>query len=401
MVKRWVRRILLSLVGLGLLAALVYAFLPKPVAVDMAPAKRGALRVTVDEDGRTRIRDRYVVAAPLAGRLRRIDAKAGYEVVAGDTVLAIMEPTDPALLDARAHAEADARVKAAEKARERANTQLERARAADQLCRSNLDRAKRMYASRSISDHEYEEFAAKHRTTVEDLRAAEFDIQIRDYELDLARAALLRTRPTVAGGMQNGRFDIRSPISGYVLRVFQESETVTIPGMRLLEVGDPGELEIEIDVLSSDAVKIRKGAKIYLEHWGGDEPLIARVRQVEPAGFTKISALGVEEQRVWVIADFDDPPEKRKHLGDAYRVEARIVVWENPDVLKVPAGALFRHADGWAVFMVRDGHAKVQSVQVGHTNGVESEIISGLSADDQVVVHAGDKVKDGVAVVAR
>jgi HlyD family secretion protein len=401
MVKRWARRLVLGAIGLGLLAALVYAFMPRPVAVDIARAGRGPLRVTVDEDGRTRIKDRYVVAAPLAGRLSRIRLKAGEPVEAGKTTIAVMEPTDPALLDARAHAEADARVKAAEKARERANTQLERARAAESLCRSNLERAKRMYASRSMSEHEFEDFSAKHRTGLEDLRAAEFDIQIRDYELDLARAALLRTRPTAAGGNENGRFYISSPIDGVVLRVLQESETVALPGLRLVELGDPKELEIEIDVLSADAVKVQKGARIYLEHWGGDEPLLARVRRVEPAGFTKISALGVEEQRVWIIADFDEPADKRKTLGDAYRVEARIVVWESADVLKIPAGALFRNGDGWAVFTVSDGKAMLRPVRVGHTNGIETEILDGLAVGDEVIVHPGDKVKDGVPVVPR
>jgi HlyD family secretion protein len=400
MVKRWVRRLVLALFGLGLLATLVYAFMPKPVDVDVARATRGALRVTVDEDGRTRIINRYVVAAPLAGLMQRIDLKPGREVKVG-TSLAQIEPTDPALLDARAHAEADARVKAAEKARERATTQLERARAAEGLWRSNYERFKRMYATRSASEHDLEDYSMRHRTAMEDLRAAEFDIQIREYELDVARAALLRTRPTAAGGTENGRFDVAAPIAGQVLRVFQESQTVVTPGMRLMELGDPTQLEIEIDVLSSDAVKIQPGARVYLEHWGGKEPLLALVRYVEPAGFTKISALGVEEQLVWVIADFVDPPEKRPTLGDAYRVEARIVVWESPDVLKIPAGALFRHGEGWAVFAIADGRASLRTVEIGQSNGLETEVLGGLSEGTELIVHPGDKVKDGTRVVPR
>jgi HlyD family secretion protein len=394
--KRWFA----WMVGLAVLAGLVYAFLPRPVAADVARATRGPLRVTVDEEGKTRIRNRYVVAAPLAGRLLRVHLKAGNAVAAGD-VLAVLEPTDPAFLDARAHAEVEARVKAAEKARERAATQLQRARAAETLCRSNFDRAKRMFAGRSLSEYDYEDFAAKHRTAQEDLKAAEFDVQIREFELEQARAALVRSRPRSPGGEENGRLEVRAPVSGRVLRVMQESETVVTPGLAVLEVGDPAELEIEIDVLSSDAVKIRTGAKAYLEHWGGEEPLVARVRYVEPAGFTKRSPLGVEEQRVWVIADFADPPEKRQTLGDAYRVEARIVVWEGADVLKVPAGALFRNGDGWAVFAVENGKARVRPVRVGHANGIESEILDGLAEGDSVIAHPGDKIKDGVAVAPR
>src|SRR5262249_55306777 len=286
-------------------------------------------------------------------------------------------------------------------ARERAVTQNERARVAESLCRSNFERAKRMYTSRSISEYEYEDFSMKYRTALEDLRAAEFDVQIRDFELRLAKAALVRTRPRSPGGVENGRLDIRAPITGRVLRVTQESETVTTPGMPLLELGDLTDLEIEIDVLSSDAVKVRPGAKVILEHWGGDEPLVARVRHVERARFTKGSPLGVEEQRVWVIADFVDPPEKRQTLGDAYRVEARIVVWEGMDVLKVPAGSLFRHGDGWAVFVVEGGKARLRSVRIGHSNGIETEVLDGLTEGEAVVTHPGDKVMDGVTIVAR
>ncbi len=401
MVKRWIRKLLLLLFGLGVLAVIVYAFLPQPVNVDLTPVVRGLLRVTVDEDGRTRIRERYVVSAPLAGQLQRLGLKAGDPVEAGKTPLAIIEPPDPALLDARSRSEAEARVKAAEAARKRSAANLERARAGVELAQSEHTRVRRLYTNRSASQQELEEAVHKERAALEDLRAAQFGVQIADFELELAQAALSRTRPVSPGNLEALHFEIRSPIHGRVLRILQESATAATPGLRLLELGDPNDLEIEIDVLSNDAVKIRPGAKVLLEHWGGEEPLQARVRLIEPAAFTKISALGVEEQRVWVIADFVDPPAKRKTLGDGYRVEARIVIWEGSDVLKVPAGALFRQGDGWAVFGVADGKAVLRPVRIGKNNGLEAEVLDGVAENDPVIVHPSDKIKEQVAVVPR
>jgi HlyD family secretion protein len=401
MFKRLFRRLLLVGFLLGVVGLIVSAFLPKPVAVDLTAARRGPLRVTVDKDGKTRIRERYVVSAPLAGRLLRLELKPGHRVSAGKTLLALLEPTDPSLLDPRARAEAEARRKAAESARSRASTQLDRARAAQELAHSEYIRIQRLSQTRSASTQELHEAITKERTATEDLRAAQFGVQIAEFELELARAALVRTQATSPGEAEAWRFEIRAPIDGKVLRVFQESSTVVTPGQRLLELGDPADLEVEIDVLSADAVKVKLGARVFLEHWGGERLLEARVRLVEPAGFTKVSALGVEEQRVWVVADLVDPPEKRPTLGDAYRVEARIVIWEGENVLKVPAGALFRHGDGWAVYRVVESRAQLQPVQVGHGNGLETEILDGLTEGDPVILHPSDKIRDGGAVVPR
>jgi HlyD family secretion protein len=197
------------------------------------------------------------------------------------------------------------------------------------------------------------------------------------------------------------RFEIRSPINGKVLRVFQESATIVNPGSQLLELGNIADLEIVIDVLSTDAVRVPPGARVSLVHWGGDEPLAARVRLVEPSAFTKISSLGVEEQRVNIVADFDCDPDKRSRLGDGFRVEGRIVVWESDSVLKAPAGALFRQADRWAVFLHRRGKAVMQIVQIGHTDGTETEILEGLSDGDEVIVHPSDKVRHHARVRPR
>jgi len=387
------RMLLLGLL-LALLAGLVYAFMPRPVAVDVAPVTRGALQVTVNDDGRTRIKDRYIVSTPLAGRLHRVELKPGDAVEAGQTLLTAIEPSDPELLDPRTRAQAEARVRATETSRQQAIPLLERARTAWEFAQTDLERAKRLYQEKTLSHQELDNAEQKERTTAEELKAAQFAVQIADYELELARAALWRAQPGGAKDSDAWQFPILSPINGRVLRVFQESSTVVPTGARLIELGDPTVLEVEIDVLSVDAVKIKPGAKVFLEHWGGEAPLHGRVRLVEPSGFLKISALGVEEQRVNVIVDFTDPLEKRPTLGDAYRVEARIVVWESGDVLKIPVGALFREGEDWAVFVTVEGRAKLQRVTVGQRNDLEAEITQGLAAGAQVIMHPSDKVQD-------
>jgi len=400
-VKNLRRRLVQLAAALLVAGLLAYSFWPRPVDVDVARAARGPLHVTVDEDGKTRIKERYIVSAPLAGRLQRIALRPGDRVSAGRTPLAVIEPGDPALLDDRARAEAEARVKASEATRKQAVPKLERARVSHDLAVKELQRVRRMVVGRETTAQDVESAEHKERMAQEEVKTAQFALQIADFELDLARAALTRTRPTSSGDKENWRFEILSPVEGRVLRVFQESSAVVTPGQRLLEVGDPTDLEIEVDVLSSDAVKIAPGARAFLEHWGGDRPLLAQVRLVEPSGFMKLSALGVEEQRVNVILDFVDPPPKRARLGDAYRVEARIVVWSADDVLKVPAGALFRQGEDWAVFAVENGRAQLTRVQVGRSNSLETEITSGLEADATVILHPGDKIQPGGRVVPR
>jgi HlyD family secretion protein len=319
-------------------------------------------------------------------------------VKAGKTLLAAIEPTDPALLDVRAKAEAEARVKRTAAAVKQAQARVAAAREAEEMARHVYERAQRLWQTNSISREEFDNAEHKHALAKEGLRVAEFGTHIATFESEIAKAALLRTQP---GAADANRLEIHSPIDGAVLHVFQESAGVVQSGTRILELGDPSDLEVEVDVLSSDAVKIRPGAKARLEHWGGDLPLLARVRLVEPAGFLKISALGVEEQRVYVILDLLDPLEKRKTLGDAYRVEARIVIWEGRDVLKTPAGALFRHEDSWAVFVVESGRAQVRPVRAGRGNGLETEILEGLQENERVIVHPSDKIRGGTSVVPR
>lgn len=388
------QRLFFILGALLLVGAIVYAFLPKPVPIEVARVTRGPLQVTVNHEGRTRIKERYVVSAPLSGRLSRVELHPGDPIKAKETLLTAIQPADPALLDPRARAEAEARVNAADATKNRAIPNLNRARAADELARTELERAQKLSAAGAMSYQELDNAELKARAAAEELKAAEFAVQIATFELEQAQAVLSGGNP----GAVATRFEVRSPVNGLLLRVFQESESFVQPGTRLLEIGDPHDLEMEIDVLSTDAVKIRPGDKVLVEHWGGDAPLLGRVRLIEPSAFLKISALGVEEQRVNVIADFIDPPEKRATLGDAYRIEARIVVSEADNVLKVPVGALFRRGEEWAIFVSERGRARLRPVKIGRRNDLEAEVLSGLEENENLITHPNDKLRDGAKI---
>ena len=392
-VSIWRRR--LPLVGLALLVLLIAIGLwPRAVPVEIGAVTRGPLVVTVDEEGMTRVKNRYVVSAPVAGQLRRIDWKAGAEVIAGRTVLATLETSESDFLDARNQAQAEARMKAAEARREAARAQQERASASTKLFVADLERLQRLFAQKVLSAQEFDTAQMRAVTAQQDERAAEFGLKVAEYELEQAKALLSREQP---GGSAEPLV-LTSPVDGKILRVLQESSRVVPGGFPLLEVGDPADLEVRIEVLSRDGVAIRPGARVMLEQWGGTEPLAAKVRLVEPSAFTKISALGVEEQRVYVVADFTDPLAKRPTLGDNYRVEARIVTWENPNSLHVPSGALFQHAGQTQAYVLESGCARLRAVKIGHGNGVDTEILEGLREGEKVVVYPGDKVADGTRV---
>jgi HlyD family secretion protein len=395
------RQLYLAAAGVAGVGVLIYAFMPRPVPVEIVRVVTGPLRVTIDEDGRTRIKERYVVSAPLAGQLRRIDLHPGDAVCVGKTPVAIIDPSEPDLIDARARAQLDARLRAAEVQVELADPRVARAGAANELAQIELQRAMTLMEKQAIARQALDHARDAARGSAEDLRAAEYARQIARFELEQARAALWRTDPESRPRDGCSELRVLSPINGCVLRIFHEDAAVVMPGARLVELGDPADLEAEIDVLSTDAVRIRPGAQVWFEHWGGDAPLEGRVRVIEPAGFLKISALGVEEQRVNVIVDFVSPPQKRRTLGDAYRVDARIVVWEAEKVRKVPVGALFRNEGQWAVFTARDGRAKLTRVEVGHSDGRETEVPGGLVEGDPVLVHPSDKITDGVRIAVR
>ncbi|MBS0206222.1 MAG: HlyD family efflux transporter periplasmic adaptor subunit [Planctomycetes bacterium] len=388
-------------IGVVIVGLLVYGFMPPAVDVDLATITEGPLTVFVEEDGKTRVRERYIVASPLEGRLLRTSLHSGDIVVAGTTVVATIEASDVTLLDDRARSESEARLKAAEAHREQSKELIERARDAAAIAGNELNRAEALLAKTSITTEAYEEIRLKYRLANHDLRVAEFNQTIAEFERDQAKAAFVRFADRPEDKQPLFRHEMRAPISGRVFRVFEENASPVIVGARLIELGDPADLEVEIDVLSSDAVRVKPGAKVWLKHWGGDAPLEARVRVVEPSAFTKISALGIEEQRVWVIADIMSPPEKRTTLGDGYRIEASIVTWDSPKVVKVPAGALFRRGNDWVVYRVQQSRASLQVVQVGHSNGSESEVLEGLEPGEQVILHPSDRVYSGASVIAR
>lgn len=382
-------------------AVLVYAFLPRPVAVDLAVIRHGELVVTIDGDGQTRVREVYTVSAPVPGRVLRIARHVGDTVVANETLLATIEPGDPAFLDRRAQAQAEAAVKAAKAALGLAEAEQARALAELDFARSELNRAEQLAGRGNVSQRDLDRARLELRTKLAARDTAEATVEMRQFELETARAALIQPgEDDGTGAEQACCIEVYSPVDGRILRVIQESEAVVPAGASLVELGDPADLEVVVDLLSGDAVRVRQGAEVIIEDWGGVS-LSGRVRHVEPYAFTKISALGIEEQRVNVLIDFTEPPGKWQGLGHGYRVNARILDWRGADVLRLPLGALFRDGERWAVFAAVDGVARLRHVDIDHSNGREAEVTGGLEDGDTVILHPSDLVADGVRIVAR
>lgn len=395
--RRWTRR--LPWFGAALLTALIVVGLwPKALPAEVAVVTRGDMAVTVNEEGMTRVKNRYVIASPVAGQLRRIEWKAGAVVEAGKTILAVLESGGADLLDTRSLAQAEARIRAGEAAVAQAAAQRARASANAKLQREDFARQKILFTSGVLSRQEIDGSEMRAATTAQEERAAEFAGQIAEFELMQARALLLRGRPVGAAAGPNEPLLITAPVGGRILRVFQESERLVPAGFPLLEIGDPTDLEARIEVLSRDGVAIKPGARVKLEQWGGAEPLNAQVRLVEPSAFTKISALGVEEQRVFVVVDLTDPLAARPTLGDNFRVEAKIETWAGKGIVKVPAGALFQRGTNWQTFTIKGNSVRLQTVRIGLSNGRETEVTGGLSEGQRVIIYPGDQVKDGARI---
>lgn len=401
LMRRTLRRLVWLVILASVAAAIAIAFRPQPVLVDTTVVARGALQVTVDEDGRTRIRERYVVSAPLNGRLQRLTLDPGDTVTRDETVVATIEPVDPSLLDERTLAETRARVSAAEASVNRAASLVERAKVTLDRAESELGRIHRLADENAASPDEVEAAQLAFRAAGRDHQAAIFSREIADFERELAQAAQIRSGGKPDGDASAEYLVIKAPISGDVLRVFEENSRVVTPGTPLLEIGDASDLELEIDVLSSDGVRIRPGQDVLIDHWGGEQLLRGSVRLIEPSAFTKISALGVEEQRVNVIVDLTDPSEQRRGLGDAFRIEAHIVIWQAEDILTIPTSALFRSGDDWSVFAVQDGTAQQITVEPGHRNPLEVQIVAGLNEGDEIVLYPGDRIRHGTAIQRR
>jgi HlyD family secretion protein len=384
--------------GAAALALLAWAIVPAPVEVEVAEVVRGPFEKTVDEDGKTRVRDRYVVSAPLAGRLLRVSLKAGDAVELG-TALAALVPAAPSLLNARAVQELNERVGAAEAESARAAASVERAQVALDLAQSELDRNRNLAGQGFTSKQALERAERDAELRTKELAAARFESHATVHQLSLARAALIRARAGDRGGGE--RWEIRSPVAGRVLRVAQESEAVVAVGAPILELGDPHNLEIVVDVLTADATQIRPGADVRLDRGAGTPLLSGRARSVEPAAFTKVSALGIEEQRVNVIIDFVSPRSEWQDVGDGYRIDAGIVVSRRADAIVIPTGALFRQGEHWAVFVIENSRARLRSVEPGPRTGKSAIVESGLQPGERVVVYPGDAVRDGVRIRIR
>lgn len=404
-----IRWLIGSITGLATIGLALLLFRPEPIPIEVGKVTRGSITVTVNEDGRTRIKDKYIVSSPVGGRLRRLIHREGDPVSCSQTILASIEPGDPSLLDARAFAEATARVSAAQAAIERAQTRLEQAIVETDRAEKDYQRGQNLVASSSLSQKELDALQAAYYTSLHSRRSADFERDIARYELQMAEAALLHVRQdqtSDAPPTAIDHFNVLAPIDGVILRVFQESATIVTPGTPIVEVGDPRDLEVIVDVRSEDATKIIPGATVFLEQWGGDSSLSGIVSRIEPSAFEKISALGIEEQRVNVIIDFENEIHQTTNLGDGYRVEARVVVWQAEETLRIPVGALFRHQNQWAAYRYRQGsyqqgRAELVTLQLGPRDDQFAQVLDGLSESDQVILHPSDKISDQSRVLVR
>jgi HlyD family secretion protein len=378
---------------------LIYGFLPKTQKVDIGVVKRGPLQVTIEEEGRTRLKERFTISAPTAGYMRRVNAKVGDPVKRGQ-IVAVLEPLHSQALDPRSQATAEASVNSAE-ASLNATMEKERVTTADAgYIEQRLERLKALYAKGSISKDQYDQIDSEAKKVRALQLSAAAEVNVARSELERAKINLRNFSAVKRGGKYDAVY-VTAPLSGTVFRVYHESEGAVNVGEPLMDIGDAANLEVRVEILSSDAVKIKKGTPVLFKRWGRDEPLAGIVRLVEPAGFTKISSLGVEEQRVLVLVDITSPPERWQVLGDGYRLEAHFIIWEGENILQIPASALFRLGKDWAVFVEEKGKARKRVVEVGQRNGLAAQIISGLKENEKVLAYPDDSISDGTKIKAR
>lgn len=393
---RWKRWLFIGALLAAVTLAVLYGFRPQPALVEAEPVKRGPMRVTIEEEGKTRVSDRYVVSAPLAGYAHRITLKEG-DAVAQGQVITQLEPLSAPALDARSRAQTEAQVAAAEAAVAAARERVRAALSDMRYQEAELARMEKLMKSGDVARDRYDRTVLEERRARAALNEAEQQVEAAEARVKAERATL-----QVSASLRTGeRIPVRAPVAGRVLKVVRDSEGVVTPGQPLLELGSVRSLEVVVDLLSADAVRVAPGTRAILSRWGGDQPLEARVRKIEPLAFTKISALGVEEQRVPVVLDITSAQEEWSRLGAGYRVEAAFVLWESAEVLQVPASALFRQGDGWSVFTIDQGKAQRKAVQVGHRNGLAAEVLSGLSGNERVITHPDSSVTDGKQVEIR
>lgn len=395
------KRIVVWSIIIGIVALGVgISFRPRAVMVDLVEVLPGSLTVTLDEEGETRVHDVYTLSAPVAGRVQRINRHVGDPVTANETVLAQMQPGDPSFLDPRSEAQARAAIQAAEAARDLAAAAVTDAEAQYEFARAEFARMQELAKEGSVSKRDVDSAERDFKARRAGLDTARAALQVRSYELEVARAQLVSPLQTQGSRAGCDCIPITAPVSGRILQIADHSERVVREGDVLMQIGDPNDLEIVADYLSMDAVRVEAGQRVIIDNWGGEQPLAGRVRLVEPFGFLKVSALGIEEQRVNVIIDFDAGQE-RERLGHGYQVETRVVLWEADNVLAVPLTALFRDGDRWALFVAENGRALLRYVEVGQKNGIVAEIHHGIEAGERVVAHPSDRIIDGVRIASR
>lgn len=398
-------RLLAGVVVLAAAGAIAWGLTPRPVPVDVRTVGRARLAVRVTDDGVTRIRERHVVRAPLGGLMSRVRLHAGDAVQAGETVITSIEPPDPALLDPRAEADALARLETANAVRDLAAKALDRARVQVEYTLADLERAKQLFPTKAVTHEQLDAAERAWKTAVDDVAEAEEEVHVAEHLVQVTKAALVRSRPRDKDDPRSGavewRLDVTSPIDGRMLRVIRENEGRVEAGAELVEVGDPSDLEAVIDLVSEDAVKVEPGDACEIKGWGGGTPLAGHVRVVEPRGFTKVSPLGVEEQRVNVIVDLDTAAANRPALGDDFRVEAAITIDVAHDAILVPLATLFRRGEGEAVFIVAEGRARLVPVRIGRRGDREAEVLEGLAGGETVIAYPPDTVAEGTRVAPR
>lgn len=392
-----------AVVGLFML----YAFWPRAMPVDLGSVTRAPMTVTINEEAKTRVRDAYVVSAPIAGRLLRVDVEPGDSVVAGETVIARLTPSNPSVLDVRTEEQARAAVDAAEAALALAQAEMRRAEADRDYAAADVDRTRQLFASETVSQAALDRAERAWRSADAALDTARAAVALREADLENARAMLMTPSEAESKIMSTNphpreSIPLRAPISGRILRVIQESETVLAAGTPIMEIGDPlGDLEVVAELLSTDAVKVSPGDRVIVEKWGGEPPLEGAVEKIEPWGFTKFSALGVEEQRVNTIINFISDQDTHQRLGHGFRVEVKIVIWEDENALTVPSSAIFRLDEDWAAFKLVNGRARLTELELGRNNGVDAQVTSGLEEDDRIVLYPGNRITDGARVKQR
>ena len=388
------RSLILSIIVSFSLFIIIYTLLPSPVYVDIATIQKQNFIVTIDDEGKTQLKDVYTVSAPVAGRVRRIDIEAGDPVVANTTVLALFQPNDPVMLDARSRTEAEASVKSAKAAVDLAEAEQLRAKAQLEFSENELNRGIPLAEQGTISKATLDQRELTVKTAMAQLSQANASLNKTRADLEFARARLIKVNQIDRSQLEEDLIPVKSPVSGLVIRVIQESEGVVSAGTPLLELGDPKKLEIITDLISSDAVKINKNNKVIIEDWGGENILYGKVRLIEPFGFTKFSALGIEEQRVNVLIDFVSSQKEWSGLGHGYKVDTKVVIYEKLNALIVPISALFRAENEWAVFVNIKNKARLKKIKIGNKNSLDAEIISGLNEGDQVILHPSNSLED-------